>query len=86
MEEARKTKEVFLALVCGLQKLKAEKMEVCLLTPDKISQLLGIAGDKQQSIIVKASTRKQLRVSSVLLENEILVPQSAIDQWEVPGS
>lgn len=78
--------KAFVALVCGAKTVNVKEMDVCLLTPDQIAQLLNLEDKKMQPILVKAPNRKQLRVSSSRVEKEILVPQNAFDEWEVPGS
>jgi hypothetical protein len=76
----------YVALVCGLKKVEAAKMEICFLTPDQFNQLLDTGNSKQQAVTVKAATRKRLRVPSARVESELIVPQSALESWEVPGS
>lgn len=81
-----KNNSVYVALVCGLKKVRPDKMEVCFLSPYQLNQLLDVVSPKQQTVTVKAQTRKQLRASSAKMESEILVPQNALEEWQVPGS
>ncbi len=86
-------REVYLALVCGARKLGAAKMQVCLLRPNEVAQLLRMsANGSVQSVRVKYSPGKQLRVSSPRLREssegvtELVVPRNRLEQWQVPGS
>jgi hypothetical protein len=76
----------YVALICGLKKVQVPKMEICFLTAEQVNQLLDTEDSRQQAVTVKAATRKRLRVSSSRIESELLVPQSALESWEVPGS
>ena len=76
----------YVALACGSKKLDPGKMEVCFLRPDQVSLLLDTSSSAQQAVTVKALPRKQLRVSSGRVTKELLVPQNALETWELPGS
>lgn len=76
----------YVALACGSKKLDPARMEVCFLRPEEIGQLIDASSSSQQALTVKVLPRKQLRVSSGRVTRELLVPQSALDTWEVPGS
>lgn len=74
------------ALVCGAPKLGTTEMDVCLLDPERIGQLLDISKTSQQSLTVKRLPGKSLRVSSVRVGDEIVISRNRLDEWAVPGS
>lgn len=73
-----------IALVCGQEGI-GEPMHVCFLQPDHIGRLFKIDEEKSQSITVKFTPRKMLRVITDY-QDELLIAQNALDKWHVPGS
>lgn len=74
------------ALVCGAPELGASDMDVCLLDPTQLAQLLDTGRTNQQSLTVKRLPGKSLRVTSVRVSDEFVVPRNRLDDWAVPGS
>lgn len=74
------------ALVCGAPKLGTAEMDVCLLDPDRIAQLLDISKTNQQSLTVKRLPGKSLRVTSVRVGDDVVISRNRLDEWAVPGS
>lgn len=73
------------ALVCGASTATDAAMEVCLLEPSELSELLDLRSSGQQSLMVKRIEGKSLRVSSSR-RLEMVIPRNRLDKWEVPGS
>ena len=78
-------REVYSALVCGRGNLKRGDMHICLLDPEQLAKLIDLDAAAAQPITVKYLPRKMLRVSAPS-RDDLLVPQGAIDRWQVPGS
>lgn len=76
---------VYSAFVCGNQKLKTSSMQVCLIDPDQLKQLLDLSASSQQTMRIKFLPGKSLRVGSVRVD-EIIVPRNRFEEWEVPGA
>lgn len=85
MNKLRKKRPVYAALVGGRKSIKRGKMQVCLLNPEQLDRLIDYSNPNAQSVTVKYVPGKQLRVFSDR-KIELLVPQSALDQWVVPGN
>lgn len=82
----RATRDVYLALVCGARRLGAAKMQVSLLTPNEIGQLLDMSGNgSSQSVRVKYRPGSQLRVSGQR-GTKLVVPRNRLEKWQPPGS
>ena len=79
------TRPVYSALVCGDRTLKTDTMQVCLLDPDQLKQLIDLTVSSQQSVHIKFIPGKSLRVSSAQAD-EFIVPRNRFEEWEVPGS
>lgn len=76
----------WLALVYGSPRIgKKAPMEICLLPPEDIERLVEKSSLEQQSVYVKYSKGKSLRVASAKSE-EFVVPRNRLDTWEIPGS
>lgn len=71
------------ALICGGKTLKDSDMEVCLLDPEQVAEVLDITTEAQQSISVKCIEGKSLRVLSPRRQNDIVVPRNRLDTWAV---
>lgn len=79
--------EVYLALVCGHHKLN-ERMEICLLYPDEVTQCLDFSLMDTQWIAVEEEPRKRLRAFGPLNNREdskLIIERNRVDKWEVPG-
>jgi len=76
---------VYMALVCGDQKLKTSSMQVCLIDPDQLKQLVDLSAPSQQTVRIKFLPGKSLRVSSARVD-EFIVARNRFEEWQVPGS
>ncbi len=77
---------VWVALVCGAHRFPRSRMEVCLIDPTEVAELIDQAADTQQSVIVRyLGPRKSLRVSSTKVD-ELVVARNRVEKWEIPGS
>lgn len=88
-EQLRQLREhnAWAALICGGKNFKDLNIEICLLEPEQILNLLDINAEKNCSIIIKQLRGKSLRVSSSRLDgSDIIVGKNKIDTWIVPGS
>jgi hypothetical protein len=74
------------ALVCGGKTVGGSEMEVCLLAPEQLAELLDVSSNEPQSVTVKRIEGKGLRAQSPLMKNDLVVPRNRIDTWVVPGS
>ena len=74
------------ALVCGGRTIGETEMEVCLLDPNQLEQLVNLSSVSQQSLTVKRIDGKGLRASSVRVHDDLIISRSRLDDWEVPGS
>jgi len=72
------------ALACGSKTVDKHPMEVCLLRPEDITELLDDEGPKQQHIIVTCLPRKSLRAKHGDVEKT--VQRNRLDEWSIPGS
>lgn len=75
---------VYLALVCANRTLEKDGARICLLTPEEVASLVDFDRDQHCITVRKPRSRGQLRVFKNWKE-EILVPGSRLDNWEVPG-
>jgi hypothetical protein len=73
------------ALVCGSKTASDTSMEVCLLDPPQVEQLLDLTAATQQALMVKRIEGKSLRAYSGRSE-EFVVPRNRLDTWVVPGA
>lgn len=80
-------RDVYAALVCARKVIsRQQKMHICLLRPEQLTHLVDFQDSSAQpSITVKYVPRSKLRVIS-RRRVELLVAQSALARWEVPGS
>ena len=74
------------ALVCGGKTVGETHMEVCLLDPTELGQLVDLSSASQQSLTVKRIGGKGLRASSVRMNVDLIIPRSRLEKWKVPGS
>jgi hypothetical protein len=81
-----RTANTWAALVCGSKTVGRSDMEICLLDPTQLEEVLDLASDDQQSVTVKRIEGKSLRVSSPQVRKELVVPRSRADNWDIPGS
>ncbi|HRW99876.1 MAG TPA: hypothetical protein P5280_10315 [Cyclobacteriaceae bacterium] len=90
MKELRKSKPVFVALICGLQDIKSHnKMQVCLLEPDEIEKCISLTARSTQTISVENSPNRSLRAYGTLNSadrQKLVVSRNKLDEWEIPGS
>jgi hypothetical protein len=88
LQNLRKRKAVYMALVCGQRAIDDPNMYVCLITPDEIAQCIDIQAIQQQTINVRYEPRKKLRVWGGVntVENPILVASRKLEDWNVPGN
>lgn len=85
IRELQGRRDVFAVLVCGRAGVRDPDQQTCLLRPDQLERLLDLDDPTQQSVGVRYIPRKKLRVSSSRTER-LLISQSALDRWDVPGS
>ncbi len=82
-----KDKTMYIALVCGRQNIKEEIdiMEVCFLEPKKIANIFPSIIDKPFSLTVRSEPNKSLRI---IVNRKVrdIIPVSAIENWDIPGS
>lgn len=85
----QKGKDVYLALVCGQLEVNGkDPIEICFLDWDQIWRCLEKNSDEvQQTLSVKLMRGKSFRVwgAKNSLKKAILVNQSALSDWNVPG-
>jgi hypothetical protein len=74
---------VWVALVCGAAQA-GHLMEICVIDPGQIAQLIDLASREQQSVTVKYFPGKSLRASSA--RTEIIIPRNRLGTWAIPGS
>ncbi len=91
IKKMRGDKEVFIALVCGKNKIGRaadNQMCICLLEPKKVDQCIDVNAGKTQTITVQHSPKIQLQVwgNKNSAENPLGIASNAIEAWEVPGS
>jgi len=89
LEQLHKDAKMYTALVCGAGEVTANHMQICLLNPDDMAQLLDTSASraqKAQAIRVTYLPGKQLRVSSARVSKDRLIDRSRLDKWEIPGS
>ena len=77
-------RQTYIALVAGRSDTKDDFMQVCLLFPDEISNLIDFALPSQQNLTIRYIPRKKLRVIKDRRE-KFLIAQNRLDQWDVPG-
>ena len=77
---------VWVALVCGAPTLTKTEMDICLLDPAQVRELLDVHLQQQQSLTVKRLPGKSLRVTSPRAQDECVVARNRLDTWHVPGS
>jgi len=74
------------ALVCGGKAVSGGDMEVCLLNPEQLGQILDLSSNTQQSVTVKRIGGRSLRALSARLREELIIPRNRVDTWALPGS
>jgi hypothetical protein len=72
------------ALVCGYKSGGTEDMEICLLDPQQIQDLIDVSSAEQQTLTVKRIEGMSLRVKSARVDKEIKIPRSRLDKWDIP--
>ncbi len=77
-------KPVYVVLVCGAEEVDAKYMEICLLDPDQVAQLLDLEPQTTQWIRVKDTGKGQLRVTGSHSQEEMKIPRNKLDKWAVP--
>jgi len=85
MAASEKARPVYVALVCGASDTKTKDMQVCLLEPQHLHDLLQPSLDRQQAITVSYHPGINLRVFKDRKER-FKIPQGALEKWRVPGS
>jgi len=84
MAFSKTRKLVFVALVGGGRNIN-DDMQVCLLEPDELDDLIDLNSDTSQALTVKYIPRKKLMVIKDRKER-LKVSQNRLDQWDIPGS
>lgn len=85
MNPVSRGRSVYVALVCGKATLSPGDMEVCLLDPDQVRDLVDFNAPQQSVTVRKPHGRGQLRVFKDR-RARYLIAQSRLDKWEIPGS
>lgn len=76
---------VWLALVCSYNGAsEKEKKQICLLDPEQVESLIDYNAKQDNVTIKKPDGQGQLRVIKDY-EEQFYVPQSRLDNWNVPG-
>jgi hypothetical protein len=84
MNPGVRNRPVYVALVCGRASPSDGKMYTCLLYPEEVADLVDFSGDQQSLTVRKPDRKGELRVLKDR-RVRVLVPQSRLDRWEVPG-
>ncbi len=84
--ELSEQRSVHVALVCGNKTMQIKEMQICLIDPDQVKQLIDVGGSDAQSIRVKYIPGKSLRVTGSISAKELIVARNKFDSWRVPGS
>ena len=72
-----------LALVCGVRQLEdVDTMQVCLLVPEHVQELLDLDGDQQGVTVSHKASQRKLRVKSGRVEKPVLITRGALANWE----
>ena len=85
IKNLKKHNPVYLALVC----IDKAPNSICLLEPTEIEQCIDLNVKGSQNITVLYQRNKNLRAYGPLNSNDedkLVVPQSRLDKWTVPGS
>ena len=86
LRELKEKRPISLALVCGQKNLSDGRMEICLIKPDELHEVINFDVDDQKSITVRYKKgAKKLRIYFERQE-KLLVALNAIENWEIPGS
>jgi hypothetical protein len=85
MEASQRKRDVYVALVCGDTDTTTKDMQVCLLEPRHLRDLVEFSTDRQQSITINYQPGHKLRVFKDGKEH-FKIAQGALDEWQVPGS
>jgi hypothetical protein len=81
----KSTRPVWVAMVCGRKTPADGEMQVCLLDPEQISEVIDFGASQQSLTVRKPSGKGKLRVFKDRQE-KFLIAQSRLDKWEVPGA
>jgi len=74
------------ALVCGTDKVTDKCMQVCLIEPSELAEMIDIKAAQQQWIRVTYIPAKKLRVTGTISTADCLIKRSRLDEWNVPGA
>ena len=85
MNPAHSKRPVWVAMVCGRKSPADGEMQVCLLDPDQIAEVIDFSSAQQSLTVRKPSGKGKLRVFKDRHE-KFLVAQSRLDNWDVPGA
>ena len=85
MDQTQTTRPVWVAMVCGKKIPSDCDMQVCLLDPDQLAEVIDFKADQQSLTVRKPNGKGRLRVFKDRYER-FLVAQSRLDGWEVPGA
>lgn len=85
MNPENSTRPVWIAMVCGRKSSADGDMEVCLLDPDQIKDVIDFSASQQSLTVRKPSGKGKFRVFKDHHE-KFKVAQSRLDNWEVPGA
>ncbi len=85
MNPTKACRPVWVAMVCARKTPTEGDMQVCLLDPEQIDNIIDFSAAQQALSIRNPGGGKQLRVIKDRKE-KFKVPQSRLDNWNVPGS
>ncbi len=88
LQELRKQRDVYVALVCGQRDIEDGEMYTCLMKPNALDLCINVNSTEAQAITVKYEPGKQLRVSGPVnkVAHPVLIARNSLDTWTVPGS
>lgn len=88
LKKLGKDQQVYVALVCGAENLSDEEMEICLVEPAEVTNLIDPESKAAQWMRVAIQERKRPVVTGALSGKSrgIKVPRNRVEQLEVPGS
>ena len=85
MQQSIARRQTYITLVAGSRDTKADFMQVCLLYPTEICELIDFRSSNQQTLTIKHIPRKKIRVIKDR-RKKFLIAQNRLEQWDVPCS
>jgi hypothetical protein len=85
INEIQANRLVYVALVCGAQKIK-DRMEICFLEPEDFVKVIDLSNPEAQSVTIRYTTGNKNFRAFLNREEIALSSLNAIDRWQVPGN